>query len=77
MAAFDEEAMRARFRELHPKREAIRKVSAKLRAQRDKIKQDAEAKMAPLEAEIAKIEEPIKEISSEMARLARALNGKT
>lgn len=75
--AFDEAAMRARFRELHPQREAIRKVSGKLRAQRDKIKQDAEAKMAPLEAEIAKIEAPIAELSSEMARLARALNGKT
>jgi len=74
---FDPDALRARFRELTEKSQAIRAVSVPLRERRDAMVADHEAKMAPLQREIREIEAPLFDVEQERAMIARALNGKT
>lgn len=73
----DPDALRARFRELTGKSQAIRAVAVPLRDRRDAMVADHEAKLAPIQREIREIEAPLYEIEQERAMIARALNGKT
>ena len=73
------ENMRKRFHELGRMRKAILDKSLPLRAQHDKIVQEAEAKAKALSKQFRAIEADGKlfEIDMERATLARALGGKT
>ena len=76
---FHPENMRKRFHELGRKREAIMAKVTPLRAQRDKIVQEADAKAKALADQFKKIEkdEGLFDLDMERAALARALGGKT
>lgn len=71
------ELMRAQLTELSAQREAIVAKSAPLRAQRDKIKNEAFAAIAPIEDEIKAIEAGLAEIDMDLSRLSRALGGRS
>ncbi len=69
--------MRARFRALSVERNAIIEQSHPLRERRDAIEAKAREEVAKFNEQIEALEAPVRVIKSEMARLARALNGKT
>ena len=73
------ENMRKRFHELGRMRQAILAKTMPLRAQHDKIVQEAEAKSKALSKQFRSIEAEGKlfDIDMERATLARALGGKT
>lgn len=76
---FQPENMRKRFHELGKKREAILAKTMPLRAQRDKIVQDADVKAKALADQFKKLEKDgaLFDIDMERAMIARALGGKT
>lgn len=76
---FRPENMRNRFHELGKKREAILAKTTPLRAQRDKIVQDADVKAKALADQFKKLEKDggLFDIDMERAIIARALGGKT
>ena len=80
---FSPENMRARFHELGAKREALLAQIEPLRAERDRIVQEADAKAKDLVAQFKAIEtegvdgQSLFEIDMERGMLARALQGKT
>lgn len=76
---FNPETMRKRFHELGKKRDGILAKTMPLRAQRDKVVQEADAKAKALAAQYLKIEkdEGLYDIEMERGALARALGGKT
>lgn len=78
-SAFHPDNMRKRFHELGKKREAIMAKVGPLRAQHDKIVQEADAKAKALVSQFRKIEkdEGLFDLDMERAMLARALGGKT
>lgn len=76
---FSPDVMSKRFHELGKKREAILARTTPLRAQRDKILQEADAKAKALAEQFLKIEadEGLFDLDRERAVLARALGGRT
>jgi uncharacterized coiled-coil DUF342 family protein len=69
--------LRARFAELAADREAILAASAPIRAERDQVSAEADDKVAKFNARIARKEEGLFELDTEMAAIARALGGRT
>lgn len=74
---YSETELRDRFHELTAQHDAIRAVSDPIRAQRDKIVQDADIKARKLAEQIKEAEAGLYDIEMERARIARALKGKT
>lgn len=76
---FSPENMRKRFHELGRKREAILAKTGPLRAERDRIIAEADAKAKGLADAFKKIEkdEGLFEIDMERGMIAKALGGKT
>lgn len=72
--------LRQRFQELLQQRDAITAQSMPLREQRDAIMakaRAAELKAQPLDDQIKDLEGPLYDLNNEIARLSRALDGKT
>jgi uncharacterized coiled-coil DUF342 family protein len=74
---FDTQEMRARFHELRAARDAVRAKSGPLRAKRDEIEAKARQQCETIDAEIREIEASLPDVKTEMAVIARALDGKT
>lgn len=74
---YSPETLRARFHVLKKQRDDIRAKTTPLRAERDKIENEARQKCDKLIEQVRELERPMAAVKAEMAVLVRALNGKT
>jgi hypothetical protein len=65
------------FEKLAAAREAILAASGPLRADRDRIKNEARAKAEALNVQIKEVEKDLPQISMDLGSLARALGGRS